>query len=87
MPESIMILVMSMLHRREVTLESSHGIVMTGIVNSIQAEDGSGTSFNVRLSSELTCYLKRPVGMGTAKDPIRSHKNVEEVRELFSNFQ
>ena len=78
-----MILVMSMLKRREVTLEN-HGVLASGVVNNIQAEDSSGTSFNVTLDASVVIYLKRPMGMGTTEKPIKSHENVEEVRELFN---
>lgn len=77
MPEAIMILVMSMLKRREVTIQNNAGQLMTGIVNKIEAEDGSGSSFNVYLDTGY-CYLKRPEGLGTLKDPIKTHKNVED---------
>lgn len=76
MPEAIMILVMSMLKRREITLQNNAGQLMTGIVNRIEAEDGSGTSFNITLDTGY-CYLKRPEGLGTLKDPIKTNKNVE----------
>jgi len=78
-----MILVMSMLKRREVTIQNNAGYSMTGIVNRIEAEDGSGTSFNIYLDTGY-CYLKRPEGLGTPKDPIKTNKNVEQVREFFS---
>jgi hypothetical protein len=77
MPEPIMLLVLSMLKRREITLENQWGVLMSGIISSIEAEDGSGTSFNIRLNNGLECYLKRPEGMGTMKDPIKTNKNVE----------
>ena len=76
MPESVMIIVMSMLKRRQVTLQNNAGQLMTGIVNKIEAEDGSGTSFNIYLDTGY-CYLKRPEGLGTLKDPIKTHRNVE----------
>ena len=74
MPQAIIFLVLSMLHRRQVTLQNNAGQLMTGIVNRIEAEDGSGTSFNVTLDTGY-CYLKRPVGLGTLKDPIKSHQD------------
>ena len=77
MPESIMLLVMSMLHRRPITLTAINGTLATGIVNTIQAEDGSGSSFNVILDNGTRSYLKRPTGLGTAASPIKSNRNAE----------
>lgn len=72
MPEAIILIVMSMLHRRSITLTTVDGKITTGVANMLQAEDGSGTSFNVALDNGMTCYFKRPIGLGTPKDPIRS---------------
>ena len=71
----MIVLMMSMLKRREITLENEAGVLISGVVNTIQAEDGSGTSFNVTLDNGLSCYLKRPEGTGMMKDPIRSDRN------------
>lgn len=77
MPEAIMLIVISMLKRRQITLQNNAGQLMTGIVNRIEAEDGSGTSFNITLDTGY-CYLKRPKGLGTLKDPIKTNSNVED---------
>ncbi len=77
MPEAMIILMLSMLKRREVTLENNEGVLFSGIVTTIQAEDGSGTGFNITMHNGFGCYLKRPEGAGTMKNPIRTNRNVE----------
>lgn len=73
MPEVMIILMLSMLKRREVTLEDNEGVLFSGIVTTIQAEDGSGTGFNITMHNGFGCYLKRPKGAGTMKNPIRTN--------------
>lgn len=76
MQESMLQLLISMTKRREIYVQDQHSICYKGVVNAIQAEDGSGTSFNVTISGKdgnNVIYLKRPVGSGLcADDPIRS---------------
>lgn len=48
--EQYALLMSSMLHRHNVTVTTSKG-VFTGVVNMIEAEDGSGHNFNINIST------------------------------------
>lgn len=84
MQESMLQLLISMTNNRPLHFVGSDSVERTGVVNSIEAEDGTRTGFNIaiienemvdgRIKSKFsTIYIKRPVGSGLShSDPIRS---------------
>jgi len=84
MNESMLQLLISMTNNRPLHFVGSDSIERTGVVNSIEAEDGTRTGFNIGIietemvksqpkSKFSTIYVKRPIGSGLTKsDPIRT---------------
>lgn len=84
MQESMLQLLISMTNNRPLNFVGSDSIERTGVVNSIEAEDGTRTGFNISIietemvkgqpkSKFSTMYIRRPVGSGLTKDdPIRA---------------
>ena len=77
MQESMLQMLISMTQRRPLFFQGSDCLTKKSIVNGIQAEDGSGTGFNVTLADGTVTYIKRPIGSGlTESDPIRARLTV-----------
>lgn len=76
----------SLINRIPVKIES-HGKSYEEIVNKIEAEDGSGLTFNICLASGTWIFLRDPVGNGDT-EAIRSQQmpNVSKVVQV-SNIE